>query len=159
MITYPIGSSGQSLVFTPEVLAVFARYRQRRWWQREAGGQLFGRFEGGEVIVAETTVPGRTDFRTRHSFRPDRRREQREIARYHQRGLHFIGDWHTHPEPVPHISPVDAESLHEIVHRSRHELNGFVMVIVGTDNPPAGLSVSVSDHSTLTVLTPEMFAG
>jgi integrative and conjugative element protein (TIGR02256 family) len=152
MIVYPVGHSGQTLVFTAEVLATFAEYRQRRWWQREAGGQLFARFNGKSVVVVEATVPGRADFRTRHSFRPDRGREQREIVRYHKRGLHFIGDWHSHPEPVPHISPIDAESLRDMVRRSTHELNGFVMVIVGTGDAPAGLSVSVSDGSTLVSL-------
>jgi integrative and conjugative element protein (TIGR02256 family) len=154
MITYPIGQSGQVLVFTDEVLALFARYRQRRWWQREAGGQLFARFEGPRILVAAATTPGRTDLRSRFSFKPDRRREQRDILRHHAEGLHFVGDWHTHPEPVPTISPDDAESFADIVRRSHHELNGFVLVIVGTDAPPVGLSVSVFDRTMRAILDP-----
>jgi integrative and conjugative element protein (TIGR02256 family) len=152
MIVYPIGQSGQSLVFTKGALAVFAKYRQRHWWQREAGGQLFARFESSQIVVAAATKPGRADLRTRFSFRPNRRREQRDILKYHAQDLHFVGDWHTHPEAVPTISPEDAESVSELVRRSRHDLNGFVLVIVGTEVPPEGLSVSVSDTASLTVL-------
>lgn len=154
MIRYPIGHSGQTLVFTDPVLAVFAKYRQRRRWQREAGGQLFARFKDSQIVVSAATKPSRIDVRTRFSFRPNRRREQRDITSYHAEGFHFVGDWHTHPEPIPHISPDDAESVSEIVRRSLHELNGFVLVIVGTESAPSGLSVSVCDKIALTTLDP-----
>jgi len=41
MIQYPIGVSGQTIVLQPAVLAHLRRYQQHRWWQTEAGGQLF----------------------------------------------------------------------------------------------------------------------
>ena len=128
---FPIRDSGQRLIFAEPVLDHFARHRQTRFWQREAGGQLFARFSLPDIIVVEATGPRRTDRRTRHSYHPDRGAEQREIATRHARGLHFIGDWHTHPEDAPTPSTRDEQSMRETFAASRHVLNGFVLAIVG----------------------------
>lgn len=153
MIAYPIGTSGQTLIFTPPVLDRFAEYRQVRWWQREAGGQLFMRFEGPKIVVVEATGPRRMDFRSRHAFRPNRRHEQREILDRYCRGLHFVGDWHTHPEPIPKPSTQDEEGMRELVNLSQHQLNAFVLVIVGSVEPPQGLSVSLFSRTSNVVLS------
>lgn len=145
MLVYPIGSSGQSLVLSTDVLAHFERHQQMRWWQREAGGQLFARVEGNDIHVVEATGPRRTDRRGRTSYLPDRYAEQREIDERFPSELHFIGDWHTHPEDRPSPSGVDLRSTAEGVRRSRHALNAFVMVIVGRISFPEGLFVSVHD--------------
>jgi len=102
---YPVADSDQRIVFAETVLNRFAKYRQMRWWHREAGGQLFARFALPDIVIAEATGPRRSDWRTRYSYRPNRRAEQREIAARHLLGLHFIGDWHTHPEDLPVPSP------------------------------------------------------
>ncbi|MEQ1864442.1 MAG: Mov34/MPN/PAD-1 family protein [Micropepsaceae bacterium] len=145
MIIVPNGVSGQRLVFSSAVLEHFDRYRQVRWWQREAGGQLFARIALPEITIEEATGPRRSDRRTRHSYEPNRTAEQKEIAGRHARGLHFVGDWHTHAEAVPTPSVRDTTSMRELVANSRHLLNGFVLVIVGTSAVPNGLFVSVVD--------------
>lgn len=147
MIAFPIATSGQRLVFSSEVLEHFAKYQQFRWWQREAGGQLFARIALPDILIEEATGPRRSDWRTRCSYRPNRSAEQREIASHHDRGLHFIGDWHTHPEAVPTPSAQDIVSMHELVTKSVHSLNGFVLVIIGTSPLPDGLSVSIFNGS------------
>ncbi len=146
MLEYPIGHSGQVLVLTEGVVRKFRRYRQRRWYQREAGGQLFARLSLSRVFVEEATGPRRTDRRTRTSYVPDRAAEQREIDSRHADGLHYVGDWHTHPEPVPGLSGLDIASISESVRRSTHALNGFLLLIVGQAEPPSGLLVSVHDR-------------
>lgn len=67
----------------------------------------------------------------------------------HRKGFHFVGDWHTHPEPVPTPSKFDKKTINEAVAKSRHNLQSFVMVIVGSGCLPAGLHVSFNtarDH-------------
>jgi integrative and conjugative element protein (TIGR02256 family) len=145
MLEYPIGRSGQVLVLAEEVVRKLRRYRQRRWYQREAGGQLFARLSLSRIVIEEATGPRRTDRRTRTSYVPDRAAEQREIDGRHAEGLHFVGDWHTHPEGLPRLSGLDVASISESVRKSRHALNGFVLVIVGQAEPPSGLLVSVHD--------------
>jgi integrative and conjugative element protein (TIGR02256 family) len=143
MSSYPIGTSGQRLIFTAPVLAHFERYRQVKWWHREAGGQLFARFALPDIFIEEATGPRRLDWRTRTCYRPNRRLEQQEIISRHQQGSHFVGDWHTHPDMLPIPSRNDEESMREMFAASTHALNGFVLVIVGTERPPRGLYVSV----------------
>jgi integrative and conjugative element protein (TIGR02256 family) len=145
MLEYPIGSSGQVLVLPEEVVRKFRRYRQKRWYQREAGGQLFARLSLSRIVIEEATGPRRTDRRTRTSYVPDRAAEQREIDGRHAEGLHFVGDWHTHPEELPRPSGLDVASISESVRKSSHALNGFLLVIVGQAEPPKGLLVSVHD--------------
>ena len=53
MLEYPIGSSGQVLVLPAEVVRKFRRYRQTRWYQREAGGQLFARLSLSRIVIEE----------------------------------------------------------------------------------------------------------
>ncbi len=77
MIVYPIGRSGQRLIFASAVIEHFQKHRQVRWWHWEAGGQLFARFALPDIIVEEATGPRRSDWRTRHAYQPNRRSEQR----------------------------------------------------------------------------------
>ncbi|WP_349365541.1 MAG: Mov34/MPN/PAD-1 family protein [Nitratireductor rhodophyticola] len=147
MIVVPIGASGQRLVFTSAVIEHFEKYQQLRWWQREAGGQLFARLALPEILIEEATGPRPTDWRTRNTYRPNRTAEQLEIANRFSRDLHFIGDWHTHPERVPAPSRTDIASMREMVRKSAHHFNGFVLAIVGTDPLPRSLYVSVVSGS------------
>lgn len=138
---FPIGTSGQRIVFADPVLKHFDTYRQTRWYHREAGGQLFARFDLPEIVIVEATGPRKSDRRYRYSYQPNREAEQREIEERHPHGLHFAGDWHTHPEDIPEPSSRDEESMREVFERSDHRLNGFLLVIVGRRALPAGLGV------------------
>lgn len=152
MIEYEIGHSGQKLVLTEAVLVHLSCHRQMRWYQREAGGQLFARLGNKRIVVERATGPRQSDRRTRLSYRPDRTAEQIEIVESHSEGLHYIGDWHTHPERYPEPSPLDSESIAQCFARSAHDLNAFVLVIVGQAAPPEGINVSVHDARVSSVL-------
>ena len=143
---------GASLIITEQAARTMNRYRQVGSFQREAGGQLFGRFDRARTIVAEATPPRWLDRRGRSKFRPNRWLQHREIRDRYARGLHFIGDWHTHPEKIPYPSNEDVRSMKECFERSIHELNAFLMIIVGIAPPPEGLYVSlITKHSVSTL--------
>jgi len=153
LITYKIGTSGQTLVLNERVLYRFKKFAQTGWWQREAGGQLFSKFDGNQVSVAEATGPRKTDRRGRTWYEPDKAAEQREIDERFPLGLHFIGDWHTHPEDIPNPSQLDLRSISEGFRRSKHGLNAFVIIIVRRFSFPNGLHVSLHDGSSCYVLS------
>jgi integrative and conjugative element protein (TIGR02256 family) len=159
VIAYSIGVSSQMLLFYPEVIARFERHQQLRWWQCEAGGQLFARFRGDAIHVVEATGPRRSDRRSRYKYEPDRRAEQREIEERFPLGVHFIGDWHTHPEDDPRPSAVDLRTTADGVRTSRHGLHAFVMVIAGRAQFPAGLYVALHDGNAHHVLEPVLRGG
>jgi integrative and conjugative element protein (TIGR02256 family) len=113
----------------------------------EAGGQLFARFVAEAIIIDTATGPYRSDQRSRLSFVPDRVREQRDIIHWFRNGFHFIGNWHTHPEQYPRPSTVDIQNTAERFSKSEHELEAFVMIIIGTAPFPKGLYVGLINQT------------
>ena len=156
MLVYPIPDSAQRIIFHQEVLAHFRKHRQLDRHSAEAGGQLFARVERLNIQIVEATGPSRADKRARFSFFPSRRTEQADIVSRYRKGLHFIGDWHTHPENLPRPSTKDIESINDCFRRSRHELSAFVLAIVGRNPPPEGLHVSLHNGCNNWNLTSEL---
>lgn len=134
-----------TMLIRPHVLAIFREYTQDSFFKREAGGQLFGYFDSRKLIIDLATTPKKGDQRSRFSFLPNRPKEQKEIDEKFSEGLHYLGDWHTHPQNIPAPSRSDIRSIEECTRESIHELDGFIMIIVGNDSYPGGLYVSFSD--------------
>lgn len=143
---YTLGKSSQKIVLTEKVLAHISNYRQigKRF---EAGGQLFGHLVDNEVFVTLATGPYPEDFRSRYSFKPCRKREKQDIAFFFRGGLHYIGDWHTHPEPIPKPSARDVDSMEDCFVKSKHQHGAFLLVILGTAPTPAGISLTLHNSS------------
>ena len=142
-IAYAPSDQGLTIILADTVLEHFNCYRQRSPRSREAGGQLFARFGEKTIFVEKATGPRRSDRRSRWSFTPKRSEERKEILRFYNTDLHFVGDWHTHPERHPTPSPLDIESSCEMFRRSKHGLDAFLMVIVGTASDARGLFMSL----------------
>lgn len=142
-LRYAIGGSGQNLVVESGVLDHFQKWRQMQPDMAEAGGQLFGSFDDAEVTIKLATGPRLSDRRGRFFFVADRYAEKMEIGRLHKAGLHYFGDWHTHPQYIPEPSGTDLASMADLFVRSKHELHAFLMIIVGTAPFPVGLHVSL----------------
>jgi integrative and conjugative element protein (TIGR02256 family) len=153
-LLYLLPNDQGSLRIVPEVLAHLFAHRQHRLWRREAGGQLFAAIIENRIDVVEATGPRHSDRRCLFSYEPDRAAERAEIKERYERHLHFVGDWHTHRELRPTPSHTDLESMRDMVTQSDHELSGFVLVVVGTEQLPAGLHVSYHMRSNYFVLTP-----
>jgi integrative and conjugative element protein (TIGR02256 family) len=141
---FALPHSDQRLVLMPQVLESFLKFRQRRS-DPEAGGLLFGEFDFPLIRIVEASPPHLADQRWRTLFIPNRVLQRRLIKRRFRRGRHFVGEWHTHPEPFPNPSRLDLESLADAFLKSRHQLNYFVMIIVGNDMTALNLWVSAHD--------------
>ncbi len=138
--------------FAPNVLEHLAQNRQMTSREKEAGGQLFyTEAPEGHMRVEAITGPRKTDKRSRSLYKPDRDKELAEIDEHFLRGLHFIGDWHTHPERIARPSGSDIAAITEIFNRSSNRGNGFLLVIVGTGLLQYGLSVSWCNGKVVTL--------
>ena len=145
MIRYDIAKSGQSIVLTDTLLEHLKRQKQK-WWQSERGGQLFASLSVGLVKIQLATGPRSSDRRTRCSYLPDRLSEQQEIDACFSKGLHFVGDWHTHSSKKPVPSQADLTVTRSIFQSSTHQLNAIVLLIVGQASFPVGLFVGLFNH-------------
>jgi len=143
VIDLELGNSSQRLLFEKNVLDHFAFHRQTPQKPNEAGGQLFAIFENDIIRVVSATGPRAKDKRGPSSYVPDRRAERKEIKSNFAKGLHFVGDWHTHPERVPTPSAIDTQNMQDCFRRSTHGLNFFVLAIVGDEAATLNLSISL----------------
>jgi integrative and conjugative element protein (TIGR02256 family) len=143
MITYLLPDDKDLLIFDDLVVGHFSRNRQLHQRVPEVGGQLFAEFSGEAVMIKRATGPRPQDSKGRYFFSPDRRLERQEIALNFDNGLHYVGDWHTHPQDRPTPSPLDISSMKDCFLKSRHALSGFILVVVGRLPAPEGLSVTL----------------
>lgn len=135
------------------VLQTFELHRQSSVSDLEAGGVLLARFELPNVIIEEVTAPSLKDRRSRLAFVADQASRRRAVSRAYKKGLHFIGEWHTHPQADPTPSACDLRSMNDLFVKSLHELNLLVMVIVGARTPELSLWISLHDASCSHLLT------
>ena len=137
------GHGNEILRVEPQVLATIERFRQSSRSAPESGGMLLAVIEPTLVRIVRATEPAAQDERSRFSFIPALRHQQRTIDEQFKSGLHFIGEWHTHPEPRPTPSAIDLHSMADCFRKSRHQLAGLLMLILGTEVSLDGLWVSL----------------
>lgn len=154
MISYKNLTTKKLIILTNEVLEHFNQHRQIGANSKELGGQLFAKFEEERIVIAKATGPRATDKRGRFSFTPSRKAEQREINNMFSEGLHYVGDWHTHPEKKPSPSRTDINSMSECFLKSKHELDSFILIIVGQKSPPDGIWLSLHKAHKYETLSP-----
>lgn len=142
-LRYSLGGERPWLVFTPTVLTHFSRFRQHGFLSPESGGQIFASFGESEIVVEVATGPYPKDKQSRFQFVPDRAQEQRDIDRLFAKRLHFLGNWHTHPQAIPRPSRTDIANTRSRFALSDHSLHAFVSVIVGLNKFPEGLFVAL----------------
>jgi integrative and conjugative element protein (TIGR02256 family) len=143
MFESPFGT----MVFHSEVLEVFDKHKQTGFFSAETGGQLFASLKEGQIDIVRATESGTGAKRGRFFYRANRDDEQAEIRAAFADHVHFIGDWHTHPEKKPTPSGTDIAKATEIFARSTHELKGFCLVVVGTAALPSGLWCGTISHT------------
>ena len=134
MLVFKLPGNKQKLVFTDSVFKTLNQYRQTTFSRKEAGGQFFARITPKLVIIAAATGPSRKDKRHRFGFIPNKSRLKQEILEYFEKGYHYIGDWHSHPQLIPKPSFLDLRSMKKCFRQSKHELDHFVLAIIGKDD-------------------------
>jgi len=153
-LCYRAGEVGQLIAINSNVLKHFLKHRQTSSTTSEVGGQLFARFSPDRLCIRVATGPANEDQGGRFWFKPNQKRQNDEIQKLFKEKLHFIGDWHTHPEPTPTPSVTDLKSMQDCFNKSRHQLKSFVMVIVGQADFPEGLWVSIHNKRGFHRLSP-----
>ena len=98
---------------------------------REAGGIFLGSYRGPHIEISSCTEPMPADLRSRYRFdRRDKGHQAMAMARWmsSQKTDTFVGEWHSHPEPIPKPSMIDRRTWSSIMRRSQ---GPFVFAIAG----------------------------
>ncbi len=145
-----LAQTSQVLSITRQALEYVSQHRQSTPWATEAGGQLFGTINAAEVCVTEASGPYAGDERSRYRYRSNPAAAQRAIEDRHNRGLLYLGEWHTHAEDYPGASGLDDDAMRRLITNSQLNSNSLLLLIVGRARSAAGLAVwSVSSDAVL----------
>lgn len=140
--TFSAGPDQFLISISADVELVFEQFKQTGWLSTEAGGQLYSDDPTQPLVrIRCASPPRKSDIRRRNAFVMNAKAAQSERAALFEKGLHCVGLWHTHPEPLPRPSDKDVAVMREMVEYAL-ELNSFLHIIVGT----SGLWVGASDR-------------
>lgn len=135
------------------VSALLSQNRQKGFWSRERGGLLFASAGKDEIVrVCEATPPHPRDTCYRARLALDVSRCHQEIKEANDRGLWFVGYWHTHPERYPHISGDDITAFSANLRSPRIGITALLAIIVGTTGRPEEFSGFLVRHDRISKL-------
>lgn len=132
---------GRKLLIRSESLKTMEKYRQFKLNDTEAGGILIGRilFDSNDFIIDIVSEPMYSDIRKRSYFK---RKSETHQAYFDAEWTvsdgrcFYLGEWHTHPERIPHPSKVDIKDWKRIMNLS-FESDYLFFIIVGTQETKA----------------------
>jgi integrative and conjugative element protein (TIGR02256 family) len=130
------------VLFAPNALEHMYAHIQWRWWQKEAGGEIYTVNPGSHgLLITTATGPSSADRRSRHFFNPDIQAATRERERQFYKNRHAVGLWHTHPEPRPSPSGRDHQTTQRYLEAFRGDRETYLMVIVGNSGDQPNMAV------------------
>jgi len=130
---------GVDLLVSNRTAAVLRRQRQP-FGGVERGGLLFvDPNDPLGLVLARVTPPHPADRASEHSIIMDWPRCAREVEKANSNGLRLTGFWHSHPENIPDLSPVDIRNFRSLGQRNHIDLPWPVAVIVGRDRGEEGI--------------------
>lgn len=118
-----------------EIVEFFFSFRQLGK-RKETGGIIIGRKQTGHSCYEITRVskPSISDIASRFGFVRDGAHAQKIINRRNRisnREENYLGEWHTHPEQIPHYSETDLSLLMKVKVDGTCKFGNPIMIIVG----------------------------
>lgn len=142
---YRIPGASWCLELSPRTTTYLAGQAQRHWWSKESVGQLYTKDMTGDVLRVDVVTKLHAKWASHTGVRLDVAKVNDERALLFKRGLHCLGFWHSHPEPVPTPSPEDIAMAADHAKSSLNVFAGILFVIVGTADAPSGFGVWIHD--------------
>lgn len=110
-------------------------FQQTAQSHTESGGVLIGKhlIKGGRMVIDRFTPPQKRDKQGRCIFYRSQDHDNivQNIWQKSNKISTYVGLWHTHPEDVPHYSPIDKEDWCKALNRSAYDGKNLFFIIVG----------------------------
>lgn len=148
-LIFRVPGAAWTLGFSIGVVKQLGSHAQRKWWSKESVGQLYSADVRTTAIEVQAVSKLPAVWSSFAGVGLDVKAVREERAKFFKEGLHCLGFWHSHPEPVPRPSPDDLEMAADHARAGNAVYTGLVFVIVGTAPPPHGLGVWVHDGTRL----------
>lgn len=133
------------VMFTEQTQLHMYAHAQRRFWQKEAGGEIFSNEPyASALVISSAHGPSTKDYRSRCSWNPDTFASDinRNDEFAHRR--HAVGLWHTHPEKTPLYSTRDRQTTVEYLNSFYGDRSRYLMVIIGNGGRIPAMGVWVA---------------
>lgn len=116
----------------------------RKAGRDETGGILIGFYEGEFTAVVDEIAPMPKDSSFGRSwFRRGRHGLEELLQNRWQKGLHYLGEWHSHPGGDPAPSGPDSTAMHRIAVDPLYRCPAPLLLIVGERAPGFSISINV----------------
>ncbi|MEW5953163.1 MAG: Mov34/MPN/PAD-1 family protein [Bacillota bacterium] len=135
-LVYKIVPYGR-LKVAPQPLSKMLSYQQHQHDVTESGGLVAGRYllDCDDIVIDVVTVPMKGDIQERYFFKKNAINHQRLLEMHWKQSkgtCNYIGDWHTHPEPIPHPSSHDCDQWLKVLKETKTDQVFIFFIVVGT---------------------------
>lgn len=135
ILIYKIHPHGR-IKISKDVLSTMLSYQQYESDTPESGGLLVGRYiaDCDDIVIDKLTVPMKWDIQTRCFFKKNKNSHQKLLKTWWEKSkwtCNYIGEWHTHPEHIPHPSAHDFEQWKKVLAETHTCSSSIFFVIVG----------------------------
>ena len=122
------------------------KVNKQSWGQKETGGMLFCRdLDSPITVISAMSSASNYDERRTHFFKQNGKAAQKTINAMFAEGLHYVGDWHTHPEAEPSPSGKDLNTIRSIFNQSDHSLRFMIHLILSSTGDVSRSFVAITD--------------
>lgn len=137
ILVYKVVPYGRLKIAAGPLLTMLS-YQQNHYGVPEAGGLVAGRylFSCDDIVVDVVTVPMGGDIQERHFFQKHTSNHQRLLEMHwtHSKGTcNYIGEWHTHPEPIPNPSGHDCAQWKNVLKETKTDQVSIFFIVLGTE--------------------------
>lgn len=134
-----------TISFSNDVVQELDKHKQG-CGRKETGGMLFSRdLESPTTVIDAISSAGDLDQRGRYFFKQNGKAAQRIVNDMFEAGLHYVGDWHTHPDVDPSPSGKDLNTIRSIFKESEHNLRYMVHLILSSSGDVSKSFVAITD--------------
>lgn len=128
-----IQDENRKLKFCNNTLELMQKYIQKDNKSNEAGGILIGRENAGNanLVIEFATEPMPKDQRSRCRFLRKDTGHMHFFEKLHKENgeiYGYVGEWHTHPEYIPHYSHIDLKNWRKIGKKMKTEKQYHLIV-------------------------------
>lgn len=138
-----------TLIFNKETLEIFKKYRQLKKRDKEAGGILMGQVRDQHIYVTRASLPSSFDKAARYSF--ERNKNIAQLIIFYEfwnsgKTITYLGEWHTHPEPLPTPSTKDIKMIASQLKENDLQYPFVIQCIIGTETVYLKLLTKVTKY-------------